>query len=136
MPLPRSIETAQPTPNDVLASNLLFSSLALNVTLALIRNHLLPAGNQVSDAVITGEMAAIVLLYGGLSFAIRRGHDWAKWMLLLLMGLGALGSLITYRTSFAAKNLDPLNVISTLVHYGAHFGALLLLFKKPRPQLR
>jgi len=129
------METAQPPTNDTLASNLLFGSLALTVTLALIRHHLVPAGNQASDALFTGGLAVVALLYSGLFYAIRRGHYWAKVMLLMLFVLALLGSLISYRTTFSAKNMDPLNVVSTLVHYGGRVGALFLLFKKPRPQL-
>ena len=136
VPLPRPMETAQPPTNDVSASNLLFGSLALTVTLALIRHHLLPVGNQASDALFAGGLAVVAVLYSGLFYAIRRGHYWAKGMLLLLVVLGVLGSLIDYRTTFSAKNLDPWNVISTLVHYGARVWALLLLFQKPRPQWR
>lgn len=120
---------------DVMASNLLFSSLALIMAIALIRHHLLPASNQASDALFAGGLAVVALLYSGLFYAIRRGHYWAKVMLLMLLALGLLGSLINYRTTFAAKNLDPLNVMCTLIHYGARVWALLLLFKKPRPQL-
>ena len=136
VPLPYPMETAPPPTNDVLASNLLFGSLVLTVTLALIRHHLLPAGNQASDALFAGGLAVVAVLYSGLFYAIRRGHYWAKVMLLMLLVLGVLGSLINYRTTFSAKNLDPLNVISTFVHYGGRVWALLLLFKKPRPQLR
>ena len=129
------METAQPPTNDILASNLLFGSLALTVTLALIRHHLLPADNQASDTLLAGGLAVVALLYSGLFYAIRRGHYWAKVMLLMLLVIGVLGSLINYHTTFSAKNMDPLNVVSTLSHYGARIGALFLLFKKPRPQL-
>ena len=130
--LSQPMQNAQPPTNDVSASNLLFGSLALTVTLALIRHHLLPANNRASDVVFAGGLVVVAVLYSGLFYAIRRGHYWAKVMLLMLMGLGVLGSLITYRTTFSAKNLDPLNVVSTLVHYGARIWALLLLFKKPQ----
>ena len=129
------MKTAQQPTTDVFASNLLFGSLVLTLTLTLIRHHVLPAGNQASDALFAGGLAVAALLYSGLFYAIRRGHYWAKVMLLMLLAMGVLGSLISYRTTFAAKNLDPLNVMSTLIHYGARVWALLLLFKKPRPQL-
>ena len=134
--LPHLMKIAQHPTNDVLASNLLFGSLVLTLLLTLIRHHVLPAGNQASDALFGGGLAVVALLYSGLFYAIRRGHYWAKVMLLMLLVLGVLGSLINYRTMFSTKNLDPLNVISTFVHYGGRVWALLLLFKKPRPQLR
>ncbi|MBC8083042.1 MAG: hypothetical protein H7Z21_07500 [Hymenobacter sp.] len=119
---------------DVLASNLLFGSLALTMAMALIRHHVLPAGNQASDARFTGGLAVVALLYSGLFYAIRRGHYWAKVMLLLLFLLALLGAVITYQTTFSPKNLDPLNVASTLVHYGVRVWVLLLLFRQPGSQ--
>ena len=127
-----SSETIRAHRRDVRASNLLFGSLALTVALALVRHLVLHLDVRSPGPVFAGMLAVTALLYSGLFYAIRRGHYWAKVMLLLLFGAAGVGSLITYKTTLAHLQLDPLNVISNVVHYSARVWALVLLFHKPR----
>jgi len=108
-------------PNFIKASNLMFVSAIFGiVNLFLIPNTFASAKNT-TIAVTTLLILAII------SYIVRLGKNWMKYLLLVLMILGLLGMpFITILRSNLLLGL--INIIQTVLQ----FWALILLFKVPK----
>jgi hypothetical protein len=136
-----------PRKNDVLASNLLFCSLTISVVeqFVLARMHHfymdLPNGSKLSGLEMTSVSAAIWLpqvlgwaAFGWCCYAVRKGKQWAKVLVLVLFVWRLYSSTNLPDSVFAGVIVKDLPNWSLVVALKIilNVAALVLMFRKPQ----
>jgi hypothetical protein len=109
-------------PNFLKASNLMFGNVALGVVNMLLIPHTFTSGVKTVLAVVA------LLFYASISYAIRKGKNWTRFLLLFLMVFGLLVMPFIIDSLKSNILLGLIKVIQTLLQ----FCALILLFKVPK----
>lgn len=122
---------------DVLASNLLFVTLALSLAALLIKPYLPHPLPRPYTPWSIALLAAVYLLRGMLYYAIRLGKLWAKKVLLAVFLLNVALAVIVYSTNPLMRRLAvrPDELVPTIIVELLVVLALILLFKKPTSQV-
>lgn len=120
--------------NNILASNVLFwGGLVFPTAVALFKAEVLHIGSflhRIKD--LSGGLALLLVL----SYTIRVGKAWPKWLLLGMFMLGNLLTIIVDRDSLLESlRTDPLFLLTFLTGNITLLWVLVLLFKKQRLQV-
>jgi hypothetical protein len=118
-----------------LASNLLFGSFLASQVLfyyGLLILHRPVFSDQTTNPWVTIPLNILTL---GWYYAIRQGKQWAKILLLIIVGSTLASILITHRkvVILAHMSADGLYAARFVISYTIYLIALGLLFYKPRP---
>jgi hypothetical protein len=125
--------TAQPRKRNILASNILFwGGILFPTAVSLFRTEILHEGSflyWIKD--LSGGLVLLLVL----SYAVRIGKAWPKWLLLGTFVLGNLLNLLIDRDSFLESlRADPLSLLTFVTGNITLLWVLVLLFKKQRLQ--
>jgi hypothetical protein len=122
---------------DILASNLLFTTLALTLVASLIQSYLPNPLHRTYTLGSTTMLATVYLLRGMLYYAIRLGKLWAKKVLLAVFLFNVILSVIVYSTNPLMRRLAarPDELVPTIIVELLIVLALVLLFKKRTSQV-
>jgi len=127
------MHSTQQRKNDILASNVLFwGGLIFPTAVALFKAEVLHIGSFLPRIKDLGGGLVLLLV---LSYAIRVGKAWPKWLLLGMFVLGNLLTLVLDRDSLLESlRTDPLFLLTFVTGSATMLWVLALLFKRPRPQ--
>lgn len=108
-------------PNYVKASNLMFCTVALGlISMVIFPGYL----NSTKNIIISGLSLGLVV---GLSFLIRQGFDWVKYLILVLFILGCTSLPFTIMHFAERPLLSSISILQVIMQ----LWALVLLFKVP-----
>jgi len=136
-----------PRKNDTLAANLLFGVLAISVVEQFVLASMyhfymdLPNGSKLSGVEMTSVSAAIWLpqvigwvAIGSCYYAVRKGKQWAKMMLLVLFIWRLYSSTYLPGSVFAGVTVKDQPNWSLVAAFKVllNVAALILMFRKPQ----
>ncbi len=108
-------------PNYVKSSNLMFGTVVLGlISLLLFPGYLSSTKSTIISILSLGFMV-------GVSFLVRQGFDWVKYLLLVLFILGCVGLPFTLMHFPERPLLTSISLIQALIQ----LWAIVLLFKIP-----
>ncbi|UIR57283.1 hypothetical protein LZQ00_05570 [Sphingobacterium sp. SRCM116780] len=108
--------------NHIKSSNCMFISAALGVINILLTPAILTSASSISAALLT--LAFLV----GIGLLIRKGTDWIKYVLLILLVIGLLGIPYMIQNILQSPIVGVINIIQTILQ----IIALILLFTIPK----
>lgn len=128
------MDSIQQRNRNILASNVLFwGGLICPTAISLFAAEVLHKGSflpRIKD--LSGGLVLLLVL----SYAIRVGKAWPKWILLSMFVLGNLLNLLIDRDSLLESlRADPLSLLTFVTGNITLLWVLVLLFKKQRLQV-
>ncbi len=114
--------------NDVLASSVLFSGLAISIIIKLVRVLVLHLDQTIRTPIVLLATVGGYLLYAAIYMAIRRGRPWGKIAWVIGLSLTAGLSFYYYETTLCTLRTDPLFAVSYGVSWVVQIWAFVLLF--------
>jgi hypothetical protein len=129
------MQPTQQRKQEVLASNLLLGSFLLNLALFYYGSLLLHKPAHSDDILNPWVTAPANVLTLGWYYTVRKGKQWTKILLLILVIFALIHSLTTHRkvVILAHMNADGLYTARMVISYVVYLIALGLLFYKPKP---
>jgi hypothetical protein len=131
------MRTAEQHRNDVLASNILYGSLAVSFLLSVMGLFIADAPPGTRSPMF-GLLLLVHSVEAGLYYAIRVGKPWAKILLLLLVGLSAISTVLPLlsgdQEALNQLREDTWGAVKEVIAFTADIVALVLLFRRPPVQ--
>jgi hypothetical protein len=117
---------------NIFASNVLFwGGFMFPLVVDLFKAEVLHIGSFLSRIKDLGGGMVLLLV---LSYAIRVGKVWPKWLLLGMFVLGNLLTLVDQDSLLESLRADPLFLLTFVTGNATLFWVVVLLFKRPRMQ--
>jgi asparagine N-glycosylation enzyme membrane subunit Stt3 len=110
--------------NYIKASNLMFGTVALSLINFLVFPDYLSSTKNIIVSLVS--LAFVV----GISFLVRQGIDWLKYLLLVLFIIGCIGLPFTITNFSERPLLSMIGILQTVLQ----LWAIVLLFKIPAIQ--
>lgn len=129
------METTPQRKNDILASNLLFGSLAFAIITKVVQFFVFHKPEPMFRNPMIWAIGFALALVVGHYYAIRLGKRWAKILFAVFFVISIVSLFIHPGDVLQSMKTDLIHALELVVGWFCHITAMILLFKRARLQV-